>query len=138
MRHKGTPLERFYQKIVRHDSGCWIWQDVPKDNGYGTFHVNKVRWNVHKWVYLTLVGPVPEGWEIDHTCNVRLCVNPTHLEAVTLAENRRRRVERKTHCIHGHEFNEENTYWYTDDEGYRCRKCKACPTSRRQTRKVLR
>lgn len=44
----------------------------------------------HRVVYESLVGPIPAGLELDHTCRVRRCVNPDHLEPVTHAENQRR------------------------------------------------
>jgi len=45
----------------------------------------------HRFAYELLVGPIPEGMDLDHVCGVRLCVWPEHLEPVTHAENLRRR-----------------------------------------------
>jgi hypothetical protein len=45
----------------------------------------------HRFSYQTMVGDIPVGYEVDHLCRVRNCVRPDHLEAVTVAENRRRR-----------------------------------------------
>lgn len=45
----------------------------------------------HRWAYEDQVGPIPDGWEVDHLCRNRACLRPDHLEAVPLAENRRRR-----------------------------------------------
>lgn len=36
-------------------------------------------------------GPIPEGYTIDHLCYNPRCINPGHLEAVTMKENIRRR-----------------------------------------------
>jgi hypothetical protein len=44
----------------------------------------------HRVAYELYVGPIPEGLTIDHLCRVRTCVNPLHLEPVTLAENIKR------------------------------------------------
>jgi hypothetical protein len=41
----------------------------------------------HRLSYEWLVGPVPEGMELDHLCRVRHCVNPSHLEVVTHSVN---------------------------------------------------
>jgi hypothetical protein len=59
-------------------------------------------------------------------------VNLGHLEAVTLAENRRRRNERKVACIHGHPYTEESTYWQRGTDGYVSRTCRICREERRQ------
>lgn len=37
--------------------------------------------------YEVFVGPIPEELELDHLCNVKVCINPRHLEAVTHEEN---------------------------------------------------
>ncbi|MEO1065368.1 MAG: HNH endonuclease signature motif containing protein, partial [Actinomycetota bacterium] len=67
---------------------------------------------VHRLVYEELVGPIPDGHQIDHLCRVRLCGNPAHLEAVEGLENVHRglAVRYRTHCRNGHPINEENTY----------------------------
>jgi hypothetical protein len=41
----------------------------------------------HAVAYEALHGPVPPGRELDHLCENKLCVNPSHLEPVTHQEN---------------------------------------------------
>ena len=66
---------------------------------------------------------------IDHLCRNRRCVNPEHLEPVSRGENVLRgdghsaRNARKTHCIRGHEFTVENSYYAPNGKGKRCREC---------------
>ena len=94
---RGTPLERFNSKYRVTDAGCWLWTATLNNVGYGHFGFGGGGKLVlaHRWAYLTFIGPIPEGLELDHTCNVRHCVNPAHLEPVTHAENQARAKERR-------------------------------------------
>lgn len=122
-RINGTPEERFWAKVdpCRTD-GCAIWLGGLNTDGYGSFGLDGGIITAHQF----LIGKAPEGLEWDHTCSVRKCVWPDHLEAVTHTENisRGRGNWRKfqTHCKRGHEFSEENTHFYSSG-GRVCRVC---------------
>lgn len=125
--------ERFWEKVDQDGpNGCWIWTGTKNEQGYGRFALfcrptRQVR--AYRYSYELLVGPIPEGLELDHLCRNRGCVNPDHLEPVTHRENTLRGFNpagmnaRKTHCIHGHEFTEKNTI-HTKRGGRHCRACK--------------
>jgi hypothetical protein len=70
---------------------CWIWQMKSRVNGYGQVNIgNTTSTTAHRWVYEQLRGSIPKDRVLDHLCRVRLCVNPDHMEIVTIAENNRR------------------------------------------------
>ncbi len=125
---------RFFKKVEFADSGCWNWLASHDDNGYAWFYGknNHKQWmfRAPRVVYSWFVGSIPAGLEIDHLCRNRGCVNPTHLEVVSHAENMRRSGQAKTHCKYGHEYTPENTR--RDSKGRRS--CKTCAVARDRLR----
>lgn len=93
-----TPLvERLMRKVVKTDS-CWLWQGAVNRGGYGVIGRGRRGAGnvlVHRAAYEHFIGVIPNGLHVDHLCCVRNCLNPSHLEAVTKAENDRRRDERR-------------------------------------------
>jgi hypothetical protein len=148
---KPTRRERFWSKVVipADKADCWIWTGARHLANYGQFKLEGKNTRAHRYAYEDLVGPIPEGLEIDHTCHTvecevvpcphRGCQNPAHLEPVTHTENvRRGRAEgrnhnaAKTHCKRGHEFDEGNTMVQTNGS----RKCRTCSTAQQRKRKT--
>lgn len=111
-RATGPDEVRWMQKVCVESPGCWVWQGEPTENGYGQYTVGggaeRKTYLAHRYVYELLVGPIPEGLDLDHLCRVRLCVNPDHLQPVTRAVNLERGFggpglnRRKTTCPKGH------------------------------------
>lgn len=84
---------RTYQRpgpdyVVDPITGCWIWQR-SKVKGYGQMAVKRKPCLAHRWYYEQKHGPL-NGQHLDHLCRTPACVNPDHLEPVTIRENTRR------------------------------------------------
>ena len=82
--------EARYQRYTNRSSECWVWTGTT-NNGYGRLWDGQRTVLAHRWAYMTYVGPIPKGWQIDHLCKETLCARPSHLEAVPAAENLARR-----------------------------------------------
>jgi hypothetical protein len=131
--------KRFEAKVDKQSSpsGCWLWTASLATNGYGQLSedVGGKRHNhrAHRIAYLLYVGAIPDGFDLDHLCRNRCCVNPAHLEPVTRQENARRgiRGELTTHCPNGHEYTPENTWLRSNGH----RQCRACNRERARARR---
>jgi hypothetical protein len=86
---KHVPTVRFWAKVEKTD-GCWLWRACIDYHGYGQFKLGGLTKLSHVIAWTWENGPVPDGLELDHLCRNALCVRPSHLEAVTHAENVRR------------------------------------------------
>ena len=122
-------------------NGCIVWTGSTR-GGYGSVWVDGRMQSVHRFVYERLVGPIPEGLQLDHKCHGkdcptpgqncphRRCCNPYHLEPVTAQVNLLRgqtgagnKGRQKTHCKRGHPLAGDNLY--TSPTGVRtCRSCR--------------
>ena len=79
--------ERFWSKVDKSDD-CWLWTAYT-ESGYGRFWLGGgKRVMAHRYSYEQLVGPIPDGYDLDHktTCP-RTCVNPAHLRLATRKQN---------------------------------------------------
>jgi len=75
---------------VNSETGCWEWRHAVNRHGYGMVWRGGHKIHAHRFFFQELVGPIPDGFDVDHLCRNRRCVNPAHLEAVPRAVNLRR------------------------------------------------
>ncbi len=160
-RRHGDPLggntryewpDNLLKRMEPQPNGCIYYTGNLWTGGYGTLSRKGRKVAAHRAAYELLVGPIPEGMELDHTCHDpercaggddclhRRCVNVEHLNPTTPQGNTLRSNSvaatnaAKTHCIHGHEFTPENTK--IDKRGGRaCRECGRGATRRYMARK---
>lgn len=81
---------RFTAKIDPNGpDGCHLWLGGINERGYGWFRWQrkKKQWLAHRLAFALANGEIDSALTINHLCRVRLCVNPDHLEQVSLREN---------------------------------------------------
>lgn len=134
-----TTEERFWAKVGKTD-GCWHWLGPKSPEGYGRFSVDGRLVGPHRFAYELVVGPLPEGLELDHLCRNPSCVKPSHVEIVSHVENVRRghagrNWAAKIHCPQGHSYNLFNTRFRPRNGKRVTRTCRECRRIEQRSRR---
>ena len=79
-------FHRFFSRVLI-TPGCWLWTGSISSTGYGNLYLQGKVVNAHKACYEHYEGEVPKGLELLHRCDIRNCVNPSHLKPGTHREN---------------------------------------------------
>lgn len=146
-----TPVElkwRLWDKVLIGDD-CWEFQGAQSPKGYGRISrggKGNGMLNAHVAAYLVWhdMVEVPPGRQINHRCDNPPCCRPDHLYLGTKSENALDAIDRgqlvphnklKTECVHGHPFDEENTYYFGEKRYRLCKACNAASNLRRRQTK---
>ena len=92
--------QRLHDHTTVQENGCWSCK-YHMYHGYALIQKKlygkevpkrtKIPQNIniyaHKYAYLLHNGSIPPGFVVGHTCNNKICVNPDHLEAITISKN---------------------------------------------------
>ena len=123
-----------FDAYVEKTENCWLWtggRSKQNGAGYGRFRIGEEKVQAHVYSYLRSCGEIPEGMFVLHHCDTPLCVRPDHLYLGTQKENMadmfargRAASQSRTHCPHGHPYDEENTY-VLPHGGRACRTCRS-------------
>src|SRR5215469_2584099 len=81
-------LDRILRKSTADEqTGCLLWQGAKDRGGYGLIQIEGRTRPVHRVLWEMLNGRIPEGLYLLHACDVRTCVEPSHLRTGTAKEN---------------------------------------------------
>jgi len=85
-------LRRFFEKVSQNGTSCWTWKGYINGSGYGHFRMSGQIHYAHRVSYALFNNGLPDGLTVDHQCGNSKCVNPAHLQGVSIEENRERGV----------------------------------------------
>lgn len=92
----------FWLKVNKSD-GCWIWQGVTNEHGYGQINFRYYKNKAHRVSWIIHHGEEPGALDVLHKCDNPACVRPDHLFIGTAQDNvddmrRKRRHLRGERC----------------------------------------
>jgi hypothetical protein len=120
--------------------GCRIWLGfINPDTGYARVTIRQRVRQLHRWVCEQTYGPLPRHIDAEHTCHVRCCIEPTHIQPATRSVNlgrmpadraalKHRHNSGKTHCKRGHPLSGDNLV------PHRWRSCRTCRNALKRQR----
>lgn len=102
-RHHGVRLFYEYRSSVPEfeKKRCWVWYGGTI-KGHGSVWFRGRNWFTHRVTYTLVYGEPPEGFHVHHKCEVKICCNPKHLEALPPKEHYRGH-KLKRYCVKGHD-----------------------------------
>lgn len=91
-KRKSPPTIPWRERFDRHvmpepNSGCYLWTATTNEKGYGRFNMDGRLESAHRVAWAAAFGPIPEGMQVLHKCDIPCCVNPAHLFLGTNDDN---------------------------------------------------
>lgn len=124
-------------------SKCIEWEWNKNKKGYGVIRINGKQLFAHRLAVALSGRNIPKSKVCDHLCRNHSCINPDHIELVSMWENSMRgesipaQRKRSKTCLRGHLWDKKNTWFRKKGSKIiwrQCRKCRAVAEAKRKKR----
>lgn len=92
-----SSIEERFNKYVLRTENCWVWTASLERGGYGRFQKDGKMRRAHRVAYELWCGPLDDKLVVHHKCGNRMCVKPSHLQAVSTQHNTAEMLERRSY-----------------------------------------
>jgi hypothetical protein len=104
--HRNAPLiARMRARAKEAKSGCWEWTGTSNQLGYGlvTYKADHgwTTTTAHRKYWELVKGKIPEGMQVNHRCDNRICINPDHMFLGTQLDNMRDMIKKRRDNFYG-------------------------------------
>jgi len=83
MPRKKNSYDNIVSKGERQDNGCLLYTNSQQKNGYALASYDNKKMPAHRVVFLLSGQIIPLGFDVHHLCHNKLCIEITHLVAVS-------------------------------------------------------
>src|SRR6266849_2555346 len=88
MPRRTNTLQNIKSHSIRDDeSGCLLYTKALDKDGYPRISLQGKKGLGSQIVFELSYGAIPEGYQVDHICHVRRCIEPSHLRVLTHRQN---------------------------------------------------
>lgn len=73
-------------RLGKSPDDCWQWLGAKNEKGYPIKEINGRTMTAARWLWSQLFGPIPDGLVVSMRCGDPACINPHHMQMMSVTE----------------------------------------------------